>query len=569
MYLRTLLFSLTAASLSGCFNSDDFDLDQNRVDQILQLTTASGEASVPADGYSFIEILATVSAQSAPQSVVFTASAGSFIGADSNMPLTVTSMTGADGVARARLRTSLDVGEQTVSAQIMGNSNVRSELDVRFTVPDVDEVVLFQTLPATAPADGATFTTVSVSIDPDLQGEDRSVTFTTNRGVFAGMNMSTMSVMAASDNVAQVDLKSALLAGSVRLTASVKSFTTTAQMDFVPALPETISIMANKFVVKADGSDKAELTISLLRQTGTVTAGQSVDIAAVLNSGQSIDVIRNQTLSDSDAKIKATFFAGTTSERGDVAVTVTSANASVSAQTTIDIIDPATSQKSRSHVQRAGQRDVAEAMVRALHDAAFPNQFHGVVLVAENGVVSYSDAFGMADARAGIPNTMSTRHRAGIVERAWRQLHQGHCSGASVLRPRADVLDDVFSHLAMESTEWVGAGQRRGVELGDYAFGDRNSAQQQRLFSTLDDVLAWSVSSLAACLNRAPSAAAERLKLADGRTVLVDTHYENSHLSATFALREPDILIIVLSNAGLREDHALVVLVMDLLQSNW
>jgi hypothetical protein len=99
------------------------------------------------------------------------------------------------------------------------------------------------------------------------------------------------SATADASNRATVDLRAdtKIVTAVLRATASVASAETT--LSFVRALPDYMIVNLDKSTLKADGAEKAAVTVDLRRNIGAVTEGTVVKFSAVDQSGKSVALL--------------------------------------------------------------------------------------------------------------------------------------------------------------------------------------------------------------------------------------------------------------------------------------
>lgn len=531
---------LALAALVGCFNESDFDLDSEQVATILFVATDSGRASIPADGYTTIALVATIDANGSAAQIKFTTSEGTFQGAESSSPTTVTVAANSDGIARSVLISSRRVSDVVVRVESVANSQINRELELAFTEPVISNIIRFVGDNIVAVADGATLTTISVQVDPDIPAELRSVRFTTNRGMFAPAQ-SPGAVMPNSMGVATVDLTSPDEIGPARITATVNGFSTESGVEFVTALPESLVISSSALTVAADGDAFVSLTITISRAIGTPTIGQFANIVATNSNGEVLDFIRDVTLSDANGQISAKFFPGNTAERGDVTVRAVVPGSTAAGETKVTIVEPSTSSLSinKSIDVSAVSGELVQRLMRNL-------EFDGVLLTAEGAQVLEILGFGMADTLAGIPNTTQTRFRSELLmhlllaDEDHRNSLVGHEDGASI-----DA--QAFVRLNLPETELLEPGQMSGVVPGRYAFGIPTGEDERRLYSTAADIFRSWDSGLIKC-NKSDSSS-EAVFVYDVPSLLACYNQNGDWTTALISPSRSTARIVLLSNS--------------------
>lgn len=211
-----------------------FDPDKHKgptapEDAPLVLSTPGGANSLPADGFSTLEITAKISpdAVKSNRKISFTTTGGSFVGASS--PVTNISIApDATGTAKALLRSSTEIGSVILTAQVMdGNtakgSAARAQID--FVEPDSRPVTLSTVGGVTSlPADGLSKVEIEGRIAPEDANRGRKVNFTTTAGTLLASTSSGESIDVTPDGggLATALLQSSTEVGTVLVTAQMK-----------------------------------------------------------------------------------------------------------------------------------------------------------------------------------------------------------------------------------------------------------------------------------------------------------------------------------------------------------
>ena len=318
-----LLAAGLAAALGGCdYDSDDYS-PTAPPGRFLQLSVVGGATTLPADGVSRLTLEARVAPDSAQRQVQFTTSLGTLTGGTGTDGTTRQVTIDGDGVARVDLVSAPQVGTAHVTASVVGAEQVAQSLDVPFVAADPGAVLRFVAAPATAPADGATASTFTVEVSPEIDPAQRSVTFTTTLGSFvAGSAAATTSPVAVgADGRASVLLYSPPAVGEALVTASVAGTSRQTAIRFERALPETILVDLSKLSVADSLDDSIMLTVTLLREVGTVTDGTLVRFTARDASGAPFGLFDGVTAS-SGGQATATFTPAGSGVRGSATFVV-------------------------------------------------------------------------------------------------------------------------------------------------------------------------------------------------------------------------------------------------------
>jgi hypothetical protein len=274
---------LAVFSGTACYDKNDYVLTPGVVATQLSLQPKSGSNTLPADGFSRVGLVAQISpkADADRRTVVFTTSAGTLIGGTA-VEDTREVPADASGAAFIELRSSTKVETAVVTAQVKGVPGLTTTLAVAFVAVTPNDVIQFTGFPSKPlPADGATLTPFTVTISGSLPSGSRDVTFKTTVGTFAPGTDTTASVSADAGNTATADLRSPAVITSGRVQATVNGVTREVPVSFERALPNFISLVADKFTVKADPDDQINLTATLTRNVGAVTVNTPVTFKAV------------------------------------------------------------------------------------------------------------------------------------------------------------------------------------------------------------------------------------------------------------------------------------------------
>jgi hypothetical protein len=129
----------------------------------------------------------------------------------------------------------------------------------------LSEIISFyKVAPVSLDADSASLCTITVKLNAEADLSNRNVTFISSGGMFTNQD-TTRVVQANSEGYATVNLLSET-AGTIRVKASVLTYTIDTVVKFVAALPDDILLSADKFT--GDTSDSFEVTTRLFRNPG-------------------------------------------------------------------------------------------------------------------------------------------------------------------------------------------------------------------------------------------------------------------------------------------------------------
>lgn len=269
-----LLVAILTLCITGCYEPDDHSPTAPAVRNALVLFVSAD--SIPADGVSSLVVTAKIdpAATTANRTLVFTTNDGSFVEATGADAKTLERVVDAQGEASATLRSSRNVRPVEITVTVKEVSTVVARTTVSFTEAPAAETLSFVESPASAPADGATRSPVTVAIAASLPSTSREVSFTTSLGTFAQSGNSSHAATAGSDHRARADLISPDAPGQARLTAEVDGVTVQTFVDFVAALPETILVFPAKSRLEAtqEAAGSTQVAVTLLRSVGQVSS---------------------------------------------------------------------------------------------------------------------------------------------------------------------------------------------------------------------------------------------------------------------------------------------------------
>lgn len=308
-----VLSSVLWASLAGCYDKSDYSPTAQNVDDILTLGSVSGATSLPADGFSRLQL--QVQLLGAPafdkRMITFSTTAGTLDGGQPVANCTGCRQVEADGSGRAviDLISSQNVGAAVVTASPQASPGIAVQMTVNFVAAQPGGVIRFVRAPDRAPADGATLTTYTVEVSPSIPQASRQVTFTATAGVFAPSGQPTITVNVDAGNRASADLRSPSQIGTGRVLATINGVTQETPVRFERALPNAIVVTANPSQVPASATSSITVTATLLRDIGTVSDGTVVTFRAQRPDGTPVGRFTNITRSQSGTAT-AVFYPG-------------------------------------------------------------------------------------------------------------------------------------------------------------------------------------------------------------------------------------------------------------------
>ncbi len=299
-----LLAAGIATASTGCYDRADYSPTESLVRSILALESTSGETSLPADGFSRLRLVARVATDTAldKRAVLFSTTDGTLVGGTGDGDARRVDPDG-DGRAAIDLRSSSRVGAAVVTARLEREPGIAASLAVEFIPVDPAGILRFVAVPVSAPADGATVSALTVEVSPQLPAESREVEFRTTAGSFAPGGGTEVTVPADAGNRATADLRSAGEPTAARIRATAAGVTREVVVEFVPALPDDLTLVAVPPAVAAGPGASVELTATLHRRVGSATPGTKVTFAADAGGFSNAEV-----LSGPDGTAATTFF---------------------------------------------------------------------------------------------------------------------------------------------------------------------------------------------------------------------------------------------------------------------
>jgi hypothetical protein len=254
-------------ALAGCYSPDDYRLTPNDVNALLKLEVVGTSTSVPADGFSRLQIVARILKDFDKDrgTIVFKTSDGSF---DPTADLKEKEVAAdADGNAFIELRSSETIGTVQVSAQVKGVDGLLQQLEVRFVDVPADNIIAFVEAPRSARADGITVSTFTVQINRSVPADKRMVTFKTTAGTFVASGGTDLMVDASSAELVSVQLKSPAMPATGQVSASVNKATALATITFTQVQADDIlRFITTTASAPADGATRSTFTVKVANQ---------------------------------------------------------------------------------------------------------------------------------------------------------------------------------------------------------------------------------------------------------------------------------------------------------------
>lgn len=350
-----LALSLCAAGISltllaNCgYNRKNYDTPTDPAKGYLLLTASnntscsppSGTAAcLPADGFSQLLITAQISPDSVNRVISFSTSAGTFVGAAAPGN-SITATVSSAGSATVALQSASQVGTAVVTAQVMGTPQAAATLSIAFVAPGASSVIQSLSAPASAPADGASSSLISVQLAPNLPAASRSVTLNTTAGSFAsGAALSMITVIADVNGRAIVPIYSPTTVSEAVITATAQQNTRQTVISFVPALPQTILVALSKSSVQNTLSDSVTIMATLLRSPGVVTANTVANFVVQDSEGAPIGLFTSILPSNAQGVATAVFTPGNGIHPGKATVIVTVPGSTAQGEASLIIVKP-------------------------------------------------------------------------------------------------------------------------------------------------------------------------------------------------------------------------------------
>jgi hypothetical protein len=334
------------------------DFDRNRylptspdtIDALKLDPSPATSTSIRADGGTRVRIEARVNPGSTARTVKFTTTLGTLLaGSGSSGPSGAGVDVDADvsGLAAVDLQSAPSPGTARVTASVTipgTTQTIVRTLDIQFTAVGPGEVIILTPESGNHEADGATRVRLVATVAASLPSGGREVTFTTTDGRFSSHTLSgdekTAKVLADSSNTARIELIAPTTPGRVTVTALVSNFSAHGEVTFARALPDVIFVELDESSITRALADDAEVTVTLLRDTGKVSNNTSVTFEARDSAGAPIGTFSKISLAKENAagevKATATFNPDDTAAAGVAVITVRVGSRSGTVPITLD-----------------------------------------------------------------------------------------------------------------------------------------------------------------------------------------------------------------------------------------
>ena len=314
--------------LISCYHENDYLPTNINADQVIK-SFAPVDSVIAGDGQSFTYLIAElpVEADNAKSTVTFTTSKGTF---DNNtktitQPATVINDNGTNRrIAKVKLVSIAQVDTAQISATV---ANITKYSRVVFSNLAYDSFLTVTADHNSIPADGASFTTLTVMQPLNLLSDYNSITFTTTSGTFdngtktISKSSGTVLINGSYQKMAQVRLTSSKNVETANVEVAIKGTTKNIAINFTRAYPENIkiSIAAPYIASGIDGSQ--QITINLLRSKGTPSVGTVASLSVMDTNRVSLGTFINyNNLSDASGTIVNKFTLGTDTYKGTLKI---------------------------------------------------------------------------------------------------------------------------------------------------------------------------------------------------------------------------------------------------------
>jgi hypothetical protein len=300
-----VVFALLWALCAACYKKSDYSPTAPLANQVITLSSSTGVATLPADGFSRLHLEARLPGDPAfaNRVVIFTTTSGTLSGgtAGTNCNNACQNVTAdGSGIARIDLISAAQVGTAVVTATPSGAAGITASLSISFVAATPDDTIHFVAAPTRVQADGATLTTYTVAISPSLPPASRTVTFqTTAAGTTFVAPTSGQSIPVPVDagGQASADLRSPVTITTGRVSATINGVTREVVVSFEQAVATTITVGVDNAVVPAAAATKVRVTATLRHNQGFVTDGTQVSFNAMREgSTASLGIFTNVTL---------------------------------------------------------------------------------------------------------------------------------------------------------------------------------------------------------------------------------------------------------------------------------
>ncbi|MGZ3943323.1 MAG: hypothetical protein ACXVJB_00200 [Mucilaginibacter sp.] len=165
-----------------------------------------------------------------------------------------------------------------------------------------------------APADGASQVAITAELPGNTQSGQYNITFSTTNSVFFDSQKSSTTISTlrpqpdSANRFATALLVCPATVGTATVTTTVQDISRSVQVNFIPALPQSVKLTGNAQFINATATSEITLNLALIRSIGIATAGQSVQAWAVDSLNNPIGNFRNGNMVLSDKTGNATLY---------------------------------------------------------------------------------------------------------------------------------------------------------------------------------------------------------------------------------------------------------------------
>lgn len=342
---RRALLSLLGAGLilaAGCYHESDYSLPTDPATAYLTLSPST--ATLPADGVSRVTITARVTslADTSTRTITFETTAGSLVGGATATTRDV--IADAAGQATVQLQSGQTTDTAIVTAKVKDVPSVLpARTIVTFLPVNPDTVVRFTSIPASAPADSATVSTIIVEVAgaTNLPAASRSVMFQSTAGTFLPDNTATFTTTVDAGGMARALLRSPASPTTARVRVVFNNVVSDAFIRFDNATAEALTVTSDKFGLHANFTESAKIDVQLRRQVGIPSAGAEIVLSAIDDKGRAVGSFSSASLlSDATGHASTNFTVGTAPDASVVTITAAVKGTDVKGTTTIHILPP-------------------------------------------------------------------------------------------------------------------------------------------------------------------------------------------------------------------------------------
>lgn len=308
----------------GCYRDKDYLPTKVNADEVILSLSATPD-TIPADAQSFAYILAELplDATDTKSTVTFTTSKGNFDNNSKTISQTAVLVNDNGSnkrIAKVKLFSTSQIDTAEISATV---ANVTKTTRVVFSNLLFDSFLTLSADQSSIPADGASYSLITVEQPLNIPVDYSAVTFTTTAGSFDNgsktitKSSSTVLVNWVYKRLAQVRLTSSKNEEKATIEASIKGTLKTIVISFTKAFPEAIkAVVVNPFITSGV-TNSLQITTNLLRSVGTPTIGNEASLKVIdSNNVARGSFINYTTKSDANGNIVNKYTLGTDPYKG-------------------------------------------------------------------------------------------------------------------------------------------------------------------------------------------------------------------------------------------------------------